>query len=283
MAPGSVRTARTSTTAWSATARATRATGSPPPTWASESLALDRSDSAARRGRWLDRSLRVHRGDRRRRDVSAHGGFDWQRSGTNDSTRLTRYVLRYGVQLFHNFTYFLNDPDNGDQFEQFERRWTTGGKLTHRRLARVGGKPTESAFGVDVRNDSVGGPLGLYHTRNTERLSTSRADEVDQISVGMFGDTEIEWSRTIRTTFGLRGDVYRWKVRSDNPLNSGERRSGILSPKVSAAFGPWGGTEFYANWGWASIPTPLSALRSRSIRSQASRRLRLRRSHARRW
>jgi hypothetical protein len=176
--------------------------------------------------------------------------FDWQRSsGTNGSTRLTLYGLRYGVQLFHNFTYFLNDPENGDQFEQFERRWTTGGKLTHRRLMRIGGKPTENAIGVDIRNDSVGGPLGLYHTRETHRLSTSRADEADQTSVGMFGDTEIEWSRILRTTFGVRGDVYRWKVQSDNPLNSGEKSSGIVSPKVSAAFGPWGGTEFYANWG----------------------------------
>jgi hypothetical protein len=177
------------------------------------------------------------------------GIFDWQRSNPNDSTRLTGYLQRYGVQLFHNFTYFLNDPVNGDQFEQFEERWTSGAKLTHRRLARVGGKSTENAIGVDFRNDSVGGPLGLYATRATERLSAIRADDVDQQSVGLFGETEIEWSRFVRTTFGVRGDVYHWNVRSDNPLNSGEKTSGIVSPKVSAAFGPWRSTEFYANWG----------------------------------
>jgi hypothetical protein len=177
------------------------------------------------------------------------GIFDWQRSAANDSTRLTAYAQRYGVQLFHNFTYFLNDPINGDQFEQFERRRTTGAKLTHRRLVRVGGRPTENAVGVEVRNDSVGGPLGLYLTRHTERLTAVRADEVDQISAGMFGETQIEWSRTLRTTFGLRGDVYHWNVRADNPLNSGEKTSAIASPKVSAALGPWGGTELYANWG----------------------------------
>jgi hypothetical protein len=177
------------------------------------------------------------------------GAFDWQLSDANDSTRVTAYMVRYGVQLFHNFTYFLNDPDNGDQFEQFERRWTTGGKATRRMMRRWAGKPTETSFGVDLRNDSVGGPLGLYHTRATERLSTSRADDVDQLSMGVFGDTEIEWSRTVRTTLGLRGDVYRWDVQSNNPLNSGDEASGILSPKVSAAFGPWKSTELYANWG----------------------------------
>ena len=179
-----------------------------------------------------------------------HAGIlDWQRSGSSDSTRLTAYASRYGVQLFHNFTYFLNDPVNGDQFEQYEKRWTTGAKLTHRRLMRIGGKATENAVGVDVRNDSVGGPLGLYHTRQTERIGTLRADEADQTSVGMFADSEIEWGRRLRTTFGVRGDLYRWKVASDNAVNSGSDSGGIVSPKVAAAFGPWGGTEFYANWG----------------------------------
>jgi hypothetical protein len=177
------------------------------------------------------------------------GVFDYQRSGTRDSTRLTAYTQRYGVQLFHNFTYFLNDPENGDQFEQYERRWTSGAKLTHRRLARVAGTPIENAFGVELRNDAVGGPLGLYLTRETERIATVRADDVNQTSVGLFGETEIEWSRTVRTTFGLRGDVYRWNVESDNPMNSGDKTSALASPKVSAAFGPWKGTEFYTNWG----------------------------------
>ena len=178
------------------------------------------------------------------------GVFDWQRSGANDSTRLTAFTQRYGVQLFHNFTYFLNDPINGDQFEQFERRWTNGAKLTHRRLGHLGGdRHTETAFGVDLRNDNVGGPLGLYHTRETERIETIRADEANQTSVGLFVDSEIEWAPKLRTTLGLRGDVYHWNVTSNNPLNSGDKTSGIVSPKLSAAFGPWGGTEFYANYG----------------------------------
>jgi len=174
---------------------------------------------------------------------------DWQRSGTNDSTRVNAYVQRYGVKLLHNFTYFLNDPVNGDQFEQFERRWVAGGQVTHRRLGHFAGFDAETAFGVRFRNDSVGGPLGLYLTSNGERRETVRADEVDQFSVGTFGQTEITWNRVFRTTFGLRGDVFRYNVLSNSPLNSGKAATGIASPKVSAVFGPWGGTEFYANWG----------------------------------
>jgi hypothetical protein len=177
------------------------------------------------------------------------GAFDWQRASTNDSTRLTAYAQRYGVQLFHNFTYFLNDPENGDQFEQFERRWTAGGKLTRRHMQRIAGRPTESVVGVDLRNDWVGGPLGLYATRQTQRIRTLRADRAGQTSAGIFGETEIEWSRAVRTTVGVRGNLYRWNVDSNNPLNSGKEAAALINPKFAAAFGPWNGTEFYANAG----------------------------------
>ena len=177
------------------------------------------------------------------------GVADWQHSSTNDSTRATAYVQRYGVQLFHNFTYFMRDREHGDQFEQFEQRWTAGGKLTHRHQQRVWGRPTESLVGVDLRHDAVGGPLGLYLTTATVRRETIRADQANQTNVGLFGETEIEWSRTVRTTVGVRGNVYRWAVDSNNPLNSGKAVSAIVNPKVSAAFGPWKGTELYANAG----------------------------------
>lgn len=177
------------------------------------------------------------------------GAFDWQRSNVGESTRITAYLQRYDVQLFHNFTYFLNDPVNGDQFEQSEERWTAGGRMTYRRMARFGDTPSENLFGVDVRHDSVGGPLGLYLTRETVRLDTVRADGVDQVSIGLFGETELEWTHRVRTTVGLRGDIYHWDVTANDPRNSGTDTAGIISPKVSTAIGLTGSTELYANWG----------------------------------
>jgi hypothetical protein len=49
---------------------------------------------------------------------------------------------------------------------------------------------------------------------------------------------------------GLRGDVYRYDVRSDNPLNSGDGSDGLVSPKFIAVLGPWQGTELYINGGY---------------------------------
>jgi hypothetical protein len=47
----------------------------------------------------------------------------------------------------------------------------------------------------------------------------------------------------------MRGDVYRFDVRSDDPRNSGDRTAAIGSPKLSLIFGPWGSTEVYGSAG----------------------------------
>jgi hypothetical protein len=173
---------------------------------------------------------------------------DWQRANGPSSMRATAYAQRNGLNLFSNFTFFLDDPDNGDQFEQAERRVTAGGRLTYRRLGHFFGHHTESSAGVQLRRDWLD-PVGLYHTSNAMRLSTTREDRVGQTMAGVFGQTEIEWTRTIRTTFGLRTDAYQYDVTSDNPFNSGTGTAGILSPKFGVVFGPWGGTEWYVNAG----------------------------------
>jgi len=175
--------------------------------------------------------------------------FDGLRSSGSSSTRVTAYAMSYGLNLTSNFTYFLENPVDGDQFEQADRRYVSGGKLTHRRLGSFMGRHVESSVGTQVRNDNAG-TIGLYNTVKRRRTNTVREDELWQTSVGVFGQSEIEWSPVVRTTVGLRGDIYRYKVTADNPLNSGTGTDGLVSPKFSAIFGPWQSTEFYANFGY---------------------------------
>jgi hypothetical protein len=175
--------------------------------------------------------------------------MELQRSvGASSSIRATGFLLRNSLNLFSNFTYFLDDPDNGDQFEQAERRIAAGGRVAYRQLGRFLDRHTESAVGVQMRRDWLD-PVGLYHTAGRRRLSTTREDAVDQMMVGSYAQSEIEWARRFRTTVGLRADVYQFSVSSDNALNSGDGSDALLSPKFTAAFGPWGATELYANAG----------------------------------
>lgn len=171
-----------------------------------------------------------------------------QRSSGPSSVRATAFVLRNSLNLFSNFTYFLDDPERGDQFEQAERRIAVGGRVTYRRLGHVFGRHAESGIGMQLRHDRLQ-PVGLYHTAARQRLSTTREDQVGQAMGGVHAQTEIEWARTLRTTVGVRADVYRFAVTSDNPRNSGRGAAGLVSPKLGAVVGPWAGTELYLNAG----------------------------------
>ncbi len=173
---------------------------------------------------------------------------EFQRSNGPSSVRATGFVLRNSLNLFSNFTFFLDDPENGDQFEQAEKRVAAGGRITYRRLGHFLDRHTESAIGLQVRRDWLD-PVGLYRTAARQRLSTTREDEVGQTMAGVYAQTEVEWTRTLRTTFGVRADRYQFDVTSDNPLNSGDGSDGLVSPKVGAIFGPWSGTEIYVNAG----------------------------------
>ena len=76
----------------------------------------------------------------------------------------------------------------------------------------------------------------------------------------VYGQTEVEWARALRTTFGLRADTYQFSVTSNNPLNSGDGVDTMVSPKFGAVFGPWSGTELYANAGMGFHSNDAAAL-----------------------
>ncbi len=174
---------------------------------------------------------------------------EWRRSTRRGLTQVKAYAIDYALDLFSNFTYFLDDPVNGDQFEQKDERTIFGMSVGQRFLSRWFGRDTESVIGLQGRRDDIP-TVGLYHTRATRRLRTVREDDVNQTSGAAFFQTSIQWANTLRTVAGLRGDLFGFDVRGDDPANSGHRTASLVSPKLSLVLGPWKQTEVYANWGW---------------------------------
>jgi hypothetical protein len=92
------------------------------------------------------------------------GSFEWQRASGNASTRVVAFGIASHLDLFSNFTFFLDDPTNGDQFQQTDRRIVSGGRIAHRRLHRWGARTMQNTIGAQFRNDDIT-TIGLYHTR----------------------------------------------------------------------------------------------------------------------
>jgi hypothetical protein len=184
-------------------------------------------------------------GRARRASLSA----EWQKGNSGDLTRVSAFVLRNELNLWSNFTYGLDDPVNGDQFEQEDRRWIFGLAGGRQWNGLWGGRNTETRLGAGVRHDAIG-EVGLYTNRHRARLSTTRRDSVDETSLFAWAESTLDFRPWFRTTVGLRADHYLFDVRADLSENSGKRSASLVSPKIGLALGPWGGTELYANAGF---------------------------------
>ncbi|HYS51403.1 MAG TPA: TonB-dependent receptor [Burkholderiales bacterium] len=157
------------------------------------------------------------------------------------------YAVKYRLNLFSNFTYFLNDPTNGDQFEQADDRtvvgltprWVFNGKWDERQITHK--------LGLDARRDDIN--VALYDTTARDRRSPVRSDRVLQTGVGLYYENAIQWTDTFRSIAGVREDFYGARVDNDLGGNSGTTNAHITSPKLSFIFGPFDKTEYFLNYG----------------------------------
>jgi hypothetical protein len=172
----------------------------------------------------------------------------WNRVGSRSTQAAQLFGVYSDLSLFSNFTYFLDDPERGDQFNQRERRVIVGGNVSHAAQVEALGVDHTVTLGVQSRADFLS-PVGLYRTERRARFGTTRQDEVMQTGSGVFVEARSHWRPWLRTTLGVRGDAYTFGVTSDRPENSGQRGATIASPKASIAFVPSSTTELYLSGG----------------------------------
>jgi len=159
------------------------------------------------------------------------------------------YLIRSRLNLYSNFTYFIDDPVNGDQFEQAEARTVLGGELSRRWHFLIGGREQQLSLGSQFRQDRLS-PVGLYATAQRQRLSTTQESRVRESSLGAYAELASRWTPWLRSVLGLRADAARFQVsRSSIPENSGKARDSLASPKLALIFGPWNQAELFLNHG----------------------------------
>jgi uncharacterized protein affecting Mg2+/Co2+ transport len=165
------------------------------------------------------------------------------------------YVIKYRLDLFSDFTYFLDNPPTsppsppspGDQFEQFDDRWVFGFGPSWVFNDKWGGRAVTNKFGLDFRRDNIN--LMLNHTQDRVFIGQTRKDYVQQSGTGVYFENMFQWNDKLRSIAGVREDFYYAKVNSDFAANSGTTNDRITSPKLSFVFGPFDKTEYFLNWG----------------------------------
>ena len=161
---------------------------------------------------------------------------------------LNLYASSYYMSLINNPTYLLNDPINGDEFEQEDERRLFGGALRNETEIELFGVTVRQTVGADARYDKVD-ELNLFNTLSRRRVGTIREDKAEEFSIGAFGELQFQVTDAFRTTFGVRYDYYDGEVDAFRVQNSGSGHDSLWQPNIGLAYRLNENLEFYGNYG----------------------------------
>ena len=170
-------------------------------------------------------------------------------NGHFGKTEVNLFALYYRFRLLSNFTYFLDDPVNGDEFQQRDQRGVFGGSIKHEIAANIADMPVAVTLGADARYDAIS-KIGLYHTAKGLVIGTVRQDKVNEYSGALYAEGTASLTSRLRLVLGLRADIYGYHVTSQTlAANSGKGSDTIIGPKMALAWKATDHLELYANYG----------------------------------
>src|SRR5574341_1726424 len=156
------------------------------------------------------------------------------------------YLMYYKLDLWTNFTFFLDDPVNGDGINQQDQRYMYGGNVGYRQAGDLFGIRTAATAGFQIRNDTIS---NIRLGTQTKRTPTGTIVEsaVQEASYSPYVKLELQPAPWVRLAGGVRADYFTFDVRNlcdtcpQQP--AGRKDSGQVSPKCNLVLGPWFNTE----------------------------------------
>ncbi|MFK7908898.1 MAG: TonB-dependent receptor, partial [Chitinophagales bacterium] len=148
------------------------------------------------------------------------------------------YYSHYDFELYSNFTFFLEDSENGDQIRQKEDRNIFGYNTAYDIESRLADRPFYTEIGAGIRfDDSNENELSRTKNRTTvlERMAYG---DVDETNINAYVDATWEVTEKLNINTGLRYDQFQFEYVDFLQTNY-ERQSqskGILAPKVSLSY-----------------------------------------------
>ncbi len=158
---------------------------------------------------------------------------------TGDDWDATLYAQHYDWTMSSNPTYDY-------QINQFDKRWTMGGKIEKTLIEEMN---FQIIGGGNFRYDD-GSRIGVEHTDRGTFVEDIAANAIQEASYGAFFEGTWYATDTLRVIGGLRGDYFDFDVSALNPLSvAGTNSDNLFSPKIALAWQAMDDLELYANWG----------------------------------
>jgi outer membrane receptor for monomeric catechols len=139
--------------------------------------------------------------------------------------------------LVSNFTFFLVNPERGDQITQSENRLIFGSNNSYTKRYTLWGLPAKSNSGLGFRHDDVK-DVRLSRTQNRDEIIQDLAyGDILETNIHTYTETEVYFTPRWSLNLGLRYDFFNFsyldKLQADNTETL---QAGIVSPKAQLGF-----------------------------------------------
>ena len=170
----------------------------------------------------------------------------------SDDTKLSAnaFYSHYAFELYSNFTFFLEDPVNGDQIKQKEDRNIFGVNAAITHTTDLGGIELNLSSGFGVRHDVVD-DVELSRTLNRRTtLENIQLGDINQTNIDAFVKAEFELGK-VKIAPALRLDYFKFLYNDALQTNyeTLSETKAILSPKLNFFYNAKDNLQLYLKSG----------------------------------
>lgn len=143
------------------------------------------------------------------------------------------FYTRYAFELYSNFTFYKEDPINGDQIRQKEDRNVLGYNGSYTKDFSLGRMTTQTKFGVQLRGDDVN---NIQLSRTKQRDITTKQimlGDVNEFDGGIYWAQKFSVSKKFDITPGLRADYFTNRYHDKLASEVLKDNATIMSPKLN--------------------------------------------------
>ena len=143
------------------------------------------------------------------------------------------YYSKYKFELYSNFTFYKQDPINGDQIRQKESRNIVGYNGSYHKEFYLGKLKTETKTGVQVRYDAVN---NIELTRTKDRTINTDAlmlGDVNELNISAYYSQKVSFSKKVDITGAIRGDYFNNRYNDKLASQILTSNSAMFSPKLN--------------------------------------------------
>lgn len=157
----------------------------------------------------------------------------------NTFVKSRAYFTSYDFELFSNFTFFLNDPVNGDQIRQKEDRNIIGIESVLHKASVLKNKDLDFQAGIGFRADKITDNELSRTLNRKEVLERASLGNVDESNFYGFMNATYKLGRFIVNP-ALRLDYFRFSYydQLEPSYNRSTEDKTVLSPKLNVSYSP---------------------------------------------